>query len=431
MHVLLRLAAVAAAAALLGLAPAAAAADPVPPKLDVKAAIAALGKSQVHTAPGAAARIDLAVVRKAMAPDTRLLIAPYQHGYTEDQHLDDVYEPLSDWAKKQHVNLIFVEGIQASLVGAVTAGPSTLSDLREQTAYADVTGPVLGLLGYLKDHNADIPYPAYKVVAPTAGQLDDLTAHLRDDPVYNAPGRDDPVRIAPPVVSALGGEFGHDVRIAALPVLTPGDPFVDYAPALTKRFPGSVVLVAQGGWLEIKGPDQAMLTSARDYAFGRFEYSSFTDGVVMANRIGSIGTRVATLRQRKPFGRPQPSPQPKPVPFDARRAISDAAPWALLGSALVLTGSGLVHRRLRTARQDAVEKAALRRERARAFAHIGDLGAKILAVEEGGGTVDPAVAERHATASTLYDQAVTAAAMQEVTKVADEGLHLLAGGAPR
>jgi hypothetical protein len=327
--------------------------------------------------------------------------------------------------------LITVEGIQVSN-GSVTSGPSSFSELRLQTVYHEVTGPILGLIAYEKDHNAPIPYPPYKVVAPSTAQLDDLTAKLRANPIYNAPGIDDPlVQLTPDLFATARKAVGHDLRVAALPLLTPGEPFVDYAPALAKRFPDSVVMVAQGDWLEVKGPDQALLTSARNYSYGRFQYSSFSNGIVMADRVATIAGRFFELTKKKPFGRPQPAAQPKPVPYDVRRTISNAAPWALLGAAIVLAGSGLLYRRLRTAREDAEEKTAMRRERARAFAKIGDLGAKLLAVEEAGGTADAAAAERQATARTLYDQAFTAAAMREVAEVADEGLHLLVEGADR
>ena len=427
MRALLRLAVV---AALLGLTPLPAAAAPAP-EVDIQAAIAALGHEQIYVAPGSVARFDADAVRKAMKPNNRLLVMPWQpKGMSVDDHLDEVFTPLTDWAEKNHIELTYVEGIQVSN-GDVTTGPSSLPELRRQTAYYDVTGPILGSFAWFADHDAAIPYPPYPVVAPTPAQLDDLTAKLRANPVYNAPGLDDPVNLTPKLFDTARKAVGHDLRIAALPLLTPGEPFVDYAPALAKRFPGSVVMVAQGDWLEVNGPNQALLTSARDYAYGRYQYSSFTDGMVMADRVATVATRYFELTKKKPFGRPQPPTQPKPVPYDVRRTISNAAPWALLGAAIVLTGSGLLHRRLRTARADAEEKTAMRRERARAFAKIGDLDAKLLAVEEAGGRVDAAVAERQSTAHTLYDQAFTAAAMREVGKVAAEGLHMLVERADR
>lgn len=66
----------------------------------------------------------------------------------------------------------------------------------------------------------------------------------------------------------------------------------------------------------------------------------------------------------------------------------------------------------------------MRKEQARAMVKIGELAATLLAVEERGDTADPAAAERHATARALYDQALTAKAMAEVTAIADEGLEV-------
>jgi hypothetical protein len=105
-----------------------------------------------------------------------------------------------------------------------------------------------------------------------------------------------------------------------------------------------------------------------------------------------------------------------------RRTIVDAAPWVLLAAAIALTGAGLFFHRRRAAARDGEGAFAMQWAQAAAFARIGELGAKVLAVEAAGGTANAAAAERHATARTLYDQAFTAAAMRAVGDVADEGL---------
>ncbi|MGB3439279.1 MAG: hypothetical protein WBA97_11065, partial [Actinophytocola sp.] len=71
------------------------------------------------------------------------------------------------------------------------------------------------------------------------------------------------------------------------------------------------------------------------------------------------------------------------------------------------------------------EERALRAESASAMAAIGDLGARVLSAEEAGDPAEPVVAERHATARLLYDQAYTSVAMVAVRQVAEEGLALL------
>jgi hypothetical protein len=61
---------------------------------------------------------------------------------------------------------------------------------------------------------------------------------------------------------------------------------VDYAPALAKQFPGDEIFVSYDMWLDVAGPDQAVLESARDYAHG--ESASFEHGVVMSDRIATL-----------------------------------------------------------------------------------------------------------------------------------------------
>ncbi|TDV41460.1 hypothetical protein [Actinophytocola oryzae] len=161
--------------------------------------------------------------------------------------------------------------------------------------------------------------------------------------------------------------------------------------------------------------------SARDYAYGRYEWASFTQGSPMQDCIGTVLERLQFLLGNTAYGRPQPRARP----FDVRRTISGFMPWVLVGAALVLGFAGIyTWRRGLVVRADA-ERRAMRRERAGAMARIGELGARLLAVEERGDKVDPAAAERHATARTLYDQALTAKAMAEVGAIADEGLELV------
>jgi len=144
----------------------------------------------------------------------------------------------------------------------------------------------------------------------------------------------------------------------------------------------------------------------------------------MTDRIATVLDRLHDLLAEVALGRPQPAPQPKPVPFDVRLVIGAIAPWVLVGSAVVIGGAGLVGRRTRAGMRAAAERRRLDGASGKALAAINLLGARILAVEESGEEVNPAVAERHATARTLYDQALTAEAMAEVEKVADEGMAL-------
>ncbi len=369
-------------------------------------------------------------VRSALGDDTWLVVAPYTgrieegNNYADgDAHDSEVSQPLRDWAEENDRNVILVEGISVATYGdaGIMASASNIPELRQITAYLDVTIPVVHAARYLDDEEtaADFDGPLTEPVRPTEAQVDDLEARLRADRVYNAPGRDDPID---PRMAQLAEKYGIDVRIAAFPVPDRGDPIIDYAPELLERFPGEVVMVATGRWLDVAAREQAKAESARDYAYGRFEIGSFRQGSRMQDRVGTVLERLRSLLRNTAYGRPQPQPQPRPQPYDVRQTINTLAPWVLLGSALVLGGVGLSSwRRGQAARADA-ERRAMRRESARAMAKIGELGARLLAAEERGETPNPAAAERHATARHLYDEALTAKAMAEVTAIAEEGL---------
>ena len=409
-----------------------------PPKLDVRAATKALADQQIYRAPGAVAHFDEERVRAQLKPNVRILVAPYTgqfekgNNYADgDAHFDEVYTPLQEWTSKHKLQLVVVEGLYVygatSEVGAY--GPYDHPTLRQTTAYLDVTEAVLVLTrvagGMSDDEAADLErgkdYVVSEPVSPSEEQLDEVAEALRDNPVYNAPGRDeDPID---PQLAELAGEVGLPIRVAAFPVLAPGEPVVDYAPALRTLFPNDYILVAQGRWLDVAGPDDK-ITSARDYAYGRFEIGSFEQGSAMTDRMATVLTRLSELLRKTALGRPQPPPQPTPVPFDVERAVSSYAPWVLLGAAVLLGGVGLFGWRRKQGKQAEKDRLALHLASARAFARIGDLGARILSAEEDGGRADSAVAERHATATTLFDQAHTAEAMSEVERIADEGLAM-------
>lgn len=407
-----------------------------PPKLDVGHALDVLAGQRIYRAPGAVAQLDEQRVLPALSASTKVLVAPFTgpigkggNYASNDEHSDQVGAKLDDWATHHRVELILVEGIEVTLYGDrhAAVGPATLAELRQTTAYLDASSAVIFAARYAagmaKDEVGDFDYPNATPRAPSADQVDDLADELRDSPVYNAPGRDDPVD--PRMAQLAREKYGLTVRIAALPTLEPGEPFLDYAPELLKRFPGEVVMVARGRWLDVAHAQHDKADSARDYAYGRYEYASFTQGTPMQDRVGTVLERLGFLLKGTAYGRPQPQPQPRPQPYDVRRTISELMPWVLVGAALVLAAAGLyVWQRGRATRADA-ERRSMRRERARAMAKIGELGARLLAVEERGDTVAPAAAERHSTARDLYDQALTAKAMAEVGAVADEGLELV------
>ncbi|WP_216214097.1 hypothetical protein [Amycolatopsis aidingensis] len=416
-------------AVLAVLVPAPAAAQPreLPPKLDVDAAMQALSQRQVYRAPGAVARFDEELIRGELTPGMRLLVSPYTGPYEQGAHYasgedyhERVYQPLKEWAERSGHTLIEVAGIGVRAYGGSAAGPSDLGELRQQTAYLDVTEALWSLIRHSKDEDTAVSYPHDAVIAPTSDQLATLTARLRTDRIYNAPGRADPVELP---LERVEQRTGLTLRVAAFPALERGQPLVDYAHALASEFPKDVVLVAHGRWLDVavSGSDHGKLISARDYAYGRFENASFRQGSPMNDRIGTVLTRFDELRTEQAFSRPQPAP------FDLRQRISALAPWVLLGSAVLLAGPPLLSWHRRRAEWVRAERTDLRVASGEAVTEITELGALVAGADRGGAEV-AAAAERHGTAAEMFAHARTTEAMREVRGIAAEGKRILRGG---
>jgi hypothetical protein len=403
-------------------APTAAAAPALPPQMDVQAAITALATQQIYRAPGAVATYDEAKVREALGSDMKLLVAPFTGNFekgqnypTDDVYTEQVYDPLDDWTTEHHIKLVDVTGLYVDSFTGGAFGPSDIPELRTQTAYNDVTSALLGMINYARTgatHFDSLPSPP--LVAPTAAQLADVTTHLKANPVYNAPGRDNRITLPTEQVTKV---FGFTVRVAAFPPIPRGQPMVNYAPALAKEFPRDDIVVNYGYWIDVAGPDQKAFESSRDYSYGRFEDATLEQGANMTDRIATILTRANDLLRKHPFSRPQPTP------FDLQHKISAITPWVLLGSAVLLTGGSLAVWQRKRGESVHVERAALHRESALATAAIASLGATLLHAPSSKDT--SAAAERQATASSMFDQATTSDAMRKVRAIAEQGEEAL------
>ncbi len=406
-------------------------ADPAsPPKLDVETALEVLETEQIHRAPGAVAYFDEELIRGELTADMRILVAPFTGRYSEDgnyadsdEHHEQVYEPLQDWAEDRDLTLIRVEGLLTSSSQGVSAVPSDLDELRQQLGQYDVTEAVWTLVHHAKESDTESGasgesresgYAPVELVDPTPSRTAELVEHLRKDRVYNAVGRQDPFQGS---FDLIRESTGFTLRVAAFPPVRPGEPMVDYAPALAEHFPDDVILVAYGDWLEIAGPHPVALTSARNYAYGRYRQGPYRAGMVLDDRVGTVLKRADELLTQHPFSRPQPQ--------TLNQLIAELAPWLLGGSALVIGCVPLAKefgRRIRGARE---EQQAFLLAKARAFATVAELGEELLARGNDPAPYVASAAERHATATALYDRATTSAAMKEVHAVADKGLRRL------
>ncbi|MFC4852095.1 hypothetical protein [Actinophytocola glycyrrhizae] len=425
------------AACWLTAAPTPAAAQPGV-RVDPGPIVAALTNGErLVRAPGTVARFDEARVLEELGQAVRLVVLPYvdydlypREG-DHSQYFELVTRPILAWSLDRKVPVVVVTGLDVTMY----SGPSTLDhrlpadfdELRTTTATMDITERLVVLARFGRGlppavaEDVDFVHPA-PVPAPP-DRVAEVVAALRAHPVHNAPGRADVIEDR--IVTVAREEYGLGVRVAAFPGLAPGQPVTDYATPLGAAFPDDVVLVLHGGWLDVVAPDQAKALAARAFAYGDANLSLLSSGSRGHSLLSDTLKRLDLLMTETAWGFPQPPPQPRAVPFEVRRAVSALAPWVLVGSAVVISGAGVLRHRRRAAAAAADEERALRAESASAMAAIGDLGARVLTAEEGGEPVDPAAAERHTTARLLYDQAHTSVAMTEVRLVAEEGLALL------
>jgi hypothetical protein len=408
-------------------------------RVDVGPIVAALDDGErIVRAPDTVARFDEARVREDLGPDCRLVVLPYadyeRYPRDEDDHseyYDLVVQPIQEWALERDTPVVLLTGLDVTLFAGPSARdhrlPADLDELRTTTSTRVVTERLVVLArlarGFEPDaaENVEIDHPAPVPAAPD--QVAAVAAALRADPIYNAPGRTDAVEEW--VAERAREQFDLDVRVAAFPLLEPGQPVVDYVTPLGQEFPDDVVIVLHGDWMDIVAPDQRAALAARAFAYGDADLGLLTSGIGAGSVLRDTIERLDLLLTETAWGHPQPPPQPRVLPFDVQRTVSALAPWVLVGSAVVLGGAGLLGHHTRARAQAAAEARALRAQSATTMAVIGELGARVLSAEEGGGRADPAAAERHSTARLLYEQARTAVAMAEVRRVAQEGLALL------
>ncbi|HEX6359318.1 hypothetical protein [Actinophytocola sp.] len=313
-----------------------------------------LSQNRVVRLPGAVTTVDVARV----PDDERVLLAP-QSG------LPPGLVALLKWAGDTGVALTVVEGLWIERYeGTESERPLATADervLRQVLAYGDVTGVVLG----------EQASPA--TVPATDAQLDQLTVSQPRD----------------------------GVRLARVPM---GPVYVDYAGRLAARFPGELVVVAHGAWLEFAGPGADRAEHARNAAYGP----------VLLNRGRSTDVVTAVLdRMTEPPARPVYD-LPRPEKVD----LAGSAIVVTLVAAAATVVAMLLVLYLRWALRRRETREGLREARARAYLSIEELGTRLA---EDQADV-PAAAERYATARALFDQALTPEAMAAVREVAEEGL---------
>ena len=338
------LGAVLAAVAALSLSGQAAAAQPA---VEVDWLISQLARGQVVRLPGAVTSVDVGRLTR----QDRVVLAPAAG-------LPDDLDPLWAWASSNGHRLTVVEGWwiaqwEVTVRLERSALPWVLST-------GEVTDVVLG---------AAVPRPQAAAVA---------TATL------------DGLRVSRP---------RDGVRLVSLPV-RPG-PSAGYAAALADRYPGELVVVGYGAWLEFAGPGADRAAHARDTAYGSVLLHRAPADLVVTDLVTTVLDRMADPPPRPVYAFPQP------------RSIGDVVDVVRYWLAPVIAGIGVW---LLIRRRRAAAVRPMRMARAEAYARIEELGARLA------DDPDPVLAERYATARTLFGQARTPADMAAARTTAGTGL---------
>lgn len=392
------------------------------PALDIARTEQALDTQQIYRAPGAVAELDEPAVRAELTPDTRVVLAPW----VDYDHHDDnrtTIRALGDWADEHNLKVIVVTGLSVTLLPYNGFLPSGLSGLQAQLAYSDVTSLVASAARNVRDGTTHLDDPQPAQAAPGAGEVATIVAALRANPRYVAAGAGAPVPAdeLPATVSP-----GVPYRLALLPALPLGAAFTNLAPAVSQAFPGELVIVVRGRWIDAAGPGQDQVDSARNYTLGRAAKAFQLWGTAPYLLVRFFLQRLGQLQNGAAFHRPMIRP------VLAAELFHRYAEGVFITLAVLLGGGSLLWWGYRLRQSGRSAASALRVERARTYSELASVGAHLLTVDAvaGFGAVDRQLlgdaAERHATARTLLEGAGTPGAVRAARAVGVEAQKLLA-----
>lgn len=379
---------------------------------DLDRALTALRSDPVYVAPGATARLDHAIIERALAgtADYVVLAAP-EPSYSD--FLTSVMPRLPG-----HGNGIVVVGLRSYSLVSLGGGQVERRHLREVLESSDVTGVILDLLALDRDKAPATPIVAPRSIPADPAQLRRLVAALRANRFYV-----DPAVTAKVARDAYEDQrlTGVPYRVAVLPALAPRAPEPRLLPGLATAFPGQLVIVIRGRWPEATGPDGPQrIDQAVRYAVGS-NLDDLMENGNLADVAYSFLRRVVDLRQVTSHRRPA-------LAGAGNRNSGRVAPWAFAVAALLLLGASGAGWAWRAARLRRATARDVRVAQAQLFARLARLGADVRTLDAGGDAGAQRrlaeAAERQQTATDLLEHARSPAELAVVRATVDEGLSL-------
>lgn len=310
-------------------------------------ATAALTANSIARLPGAPAVMDESAVTAAIAGTRiKILLLPFAPlDPTVRAAVGAQVIGVGDWASGEQIELVTVQGLQVK-VSLFNVMPSDLAEYQLPLAHADVTELVTTAIGHLKNPDADnaetptIPLPA-EGVAPAAS-LARIGDAMAATGVYSDPA-------LPSVQRSLTSwtDVGPDrtIRAAFLPTAARGATLPDLLTPLHARFPGDIVVVVHGRWLQVAGPDPEILTSAVLWVYGNYQAPILGWDVQPAALVGVLAGRIGLLRTGVVTDQVAPAPVVDPV-----RSAWRWLPYLFGGIAVLLAAVPLANRFRRQSR---------------------------------------------------------------------------------
>lgn len=320
------------------------------PPFDPDQLTAELLAEPVAVLPGSIARFDPARLDALTAGgDVKVLIAPPGPIDSDDNQayrsaLADVAEAVED---RWDGTVVRVTGIEVESVGQ-----DRLDDIRHLLSTFEVTSELEFIAPYLRGGETG-PSTDESVVDRTDPALvADLTARLRDTPVLvtdAAVAADPSAAIADPdqLARSWREKTGSALRLVVLPPLADGESAGVTAADLAPAFPGDAVVLVQGRWLDVAGPNRTAWTVARDMTLSRYEDFLQSRQVGPANTVYVLGNQYAELTSG--------AVQNQPTPVQ-RNPLSWLLPFLPVLALLLVVVFAVRHRSHRQARRAAIAR---------------------------------------------------------------------------
>lgn len=307
----------------------------------------AIRADSIARLPGAPAYLNTQAVAQAIAgTSTRVILLPFAPLDPDSRRgVGTRTSELRSWASSEGIELIAVSGLQVSFSIFLVA-PNSVAEMEPVLSQLDVTHQVLSAIAKSAKRPEIPDTPARPQVPADQDQVAAVGAALTTAGIYNDPGLAEPQRID----SAWSARFGSSVRVAFLPPGAPGTPLTDLLTPLHRRFPGDVVILVRGRWLEIAGPDDNVLQSARLWTYGYGQRPALGWDVQPTALINVLANRVDLLRTGVVTDRAAPDPPTDPVSSAGRWT-----PWLFAGAAFALAALVAVRAAL-ARRRSAVER---------------------------------------------------------------------------